>query len=332
MKQGIFAAMILVSGCSASAPPIAPTAAVADTATVKTLQARIAEVQAFAAREGGKIWPGYERASFGFLLVDGPFDTLYCFPRLPDGFTPGPNDPATGCEAAVRPAGQLPATLLAAMPIFSPPSVIVMGTPASTGRDEADWTRTILHEHFHQWQDGLPEIFPRMAALDLSGGDETGMWMLNFEFPYEAPATVSAMQSAASALERALAARGTPNFGPRLQDYVAARRAFAAAVGERNWRYAELELWKEGIARWTEIELGKRSDDPAVIASSEALEKRSVAWLAKPDIASAGREFVYPFGAAEAMLLEACGPAWRSRYPDVLALGPLFDEALRSCS
>ena len=107
--------------------------------------------------------------------------------------------------------------------------------------------------------------------------------------------------------------------------------ALAAAVGKRNWRYAELELWKEGVARWTEIQLGKSYPDPAVRDSAAALERKSIDWLATHDIAGSGREFVYPYGAAEAMLLEACSPAWRAEYPKYLSLGPLFDEAVGRC-
>ncbi|HWJ58246.1 MAG TPA: hypothetical protein VNR68_01165, partial [Sphingomicrobium sp.] len=228
------------------------------------LQSRIAQIQRFAAAEGGRLWPGYDRASFGLLLVDGKTDRLYCFARLPDGFTKAAKDPVTKCDVATRASGQFGDNLLAAMPAFGPPSVIVMGTPESTGRSDADWARTILHEHFHQWQDGLPDIFQRMAALDLSGGDQTGMWMLNFPFPYDQSATAAALKPAAAALLAALEARETPAFPNALERYATARRQLAAAVGERNWRYAELQLWKEGVARWTEIELGRRSDDPTV--------------------------------------------------------------------
>jgi hypothetical protein len=292
---------------------------------------RLAEVRTFAKAEGDTLWPGYGDAPFGFLLVAGESETLLCSAGVPDGFSPAADDPASGCKMYTRPRSGLPDTLLAALPLFGPPSTIVMGTPETTGRNEADWTRTILHEHFHQWQDSFPNIFTRMAGLDLAGDDKTGMWMLNFAFPYETPATLEAFAPAAEALKQAVAARGTPGFGKSLLRYVAARRAFAAAAGERNWRYAELELWKEGVARWTEIQLGKSYPDPAVRDSAEALEKRSIDWLATHDIAKAGREFVYPYGAAEAMLLEACSPEWRSEYSKHLALGPLLDEAVKRC-
>lgn len=294
--------------------------------------AALARIKQFAETEGGKLWPGYESAAFGFLLIDGNRETLFCRDPLPEGFTAVGGDPALPCNAATRDRSQLPGNLLAAMPLFGPPSTIVMGTPGGTGRDPAEWTRTILHEHFHQWQDALPNLYPRMAKLELAGGDQTGMWMLNFAFPYEASVTKAAFKTSSRALADALRARGTPRFRPALDRYLTARSALANAVGPRNWRYAELILWKEGVARWTEIELGKRYPDPAVRGSAEALERRTVEWIGgKADIAAAGREFVYPYGAGEAMLLAACGPGWRKRYPSQLALGPLLANARRTC-
>jgi hypothetical protein len=50
-----------------------------------------------------------------------------------------------------------------------------------------------------------------------------------------------------------------------------------------------------------------------------------------PDLPGRGRVAVYAIGAAEAMLLEACGPAWRARYPQLLSMGPLLEEARRRC-
>jgi hypothetical protein len=292
---------------------------------------RLAQARVFAKASGDRLWPGYGEAPFGFLLVSGDSETLMCRDQVPEGFTAAGTDSATGCRQFTRTRSGLPDTLLAALPLFGPPSTIVMGTPESTGRDQANWTRTILHEHFHQWQDSFPNIFQRMNELGLAGDDKTGMWMLNYAFPYDSPSTLAAFAPAAKALSDAVAARGTPQFPEALSTYVAKRKALAAAVGERNWRYAELELWKEGVARWTEIQLGKSYPDAAVRESAAALEKKSVDWLASHDIASSNRDFVYPYGAAEAKVLEACGPWWRTDYPKLLSLGPLFDEAERKC-
>ena len=294
------------------------------------LGADLAAIRREARSSGEAIWPGYGSAPFGFLLIDGNTETLLCQAPSP-GFTPAGRDEATGCERHVRPRSGLPEGLLAAMPVFGPPSTIVMGTPQATGLAPARWRLTILHEHFHQWQSSLPAYYERVAALDLAGGDETGMWMLNYPFPYDRPDLVSAYAAAAGALHEAIAARGTPRFLDRLGHYLERRRAFASAAGERHWRYMEFQLWQEGVARWTEIAIGRASADPALRAEAAAREGELIVELRRPDLAASGRTVAYPLGAGEAMLLEACGPAWRARYPQLLALGPLIEEAGRSC-
>lgn len=292
---------------------------------------RLAEVRKFADAEGERLWSGYGSAPFEFLLVEAKQESLLCRSSAPAGFHPAGQDPATGCDRFIRPRSSLPDHLLAAMPLFGPPPTIVMGTPQSTGRTPAGWLRTILHEHFHQWQFSLPDYFARIDALDLKGGDETGMWALNFAFPYDRADVVAAQAAASLALAEAVAARGTKEFYGKFDAYLTARRTLARTASERNWRYAEFQLWQEGVARWTEIALGKAYPDSEVAKGAAALEERTLAELKKPAIADQKREFVYAYGAAEAMLLEACGAKWRKRYPAVLSLGPLLDEARATC-
>lgn len=217
------------------------------------------------------------------------------------------------------------------MPLFGPPSTIVMGTPAATRLDAGGWTRTVLHEHFHQWTASLPRFYDRVAALDLAGGDKTGMWMLNYPFPYTDAAVAAAHADAARALTDALDARGTPGFVPAARRYRDARRAFAEAVGATHWRYAEFQLWHEGVARWTEIVLGERFADRETKVSAAALRAATLRQLKSPDLAKSARTFAYAYGAGEAMLLEACDPSWRKRYPELLALGPLIEHAVERC-
>ena len=311
--------ILLLIASGAAPPPAAP-----------DVGRSIAEVRGFAKSTGDRLWHGYGSAPFEFLLVAGDKEELFCRAAAPDGFKPDGTDSASGCARYVRPRSGLPDKPLAALPVFGPPSTIVMGTPQTTGRSDADWTRTILHEHFHEWQDALPGIYPRIAKLDLAGADNTGMWMLNYPFPYSDRAVVSAFNDASHALGIAVDARGKRGFRTAFDRYLEARAKLAKAAGEKNWRYAEFELWKEGVARWTEIELGKHYPDVAVSKSAVELERKTRAWLDKPDL-GAGREFVYPIGASEAMLLEACDPAWRSQYPKELALGPMLEAARHKC-
>lgn len=306
--------------------------AAASPAVPANLGTSLAQIMRFAANEGENLWPGYGSADFGFLLIEADVETLLCRDHTPEGFVAAGRDPFTDCVRFTRPRSGLPDNWLAAMPLFGPPWTIVMGTPESTGRSEPDWIRTILHEHFHQWQSGFADYYARLDALDLKDGDETGMWALNFSFPYDEPDAVRLHASASVALADAVEARGTPEFASAFDRFLAARLAIAAAVGPRNWRYVEFQLWQEGVARWTEIALGQQYPDETVRASAYRLETQTIAALRTPDLTRQRREFVYVFGAGEAMLLEACGPAWRDGYPTAIALGPLLDAARPRCN
>jgi hypothetical protein len=296
------------------------------------IETRLAATRAFAAAEGERLWPGYGAAPFGFLLLEPDKETLLCHASVPPGFTAAGRDAATGCDRYTRARGTLPAQLLAAMPMFGPPSVIVMGTPEATGFTPAAWTRFILHEHFHQYQAALPRYYARVDALDLSGGDRTGMWMLNYSFPYGRTEVQAAFAGASRALGAAVAARRGRGFAAAFDRYLATRAAFEKAVSPADWRYFEFQLWQEGVARWTELALGAAYPDPEVRAASAAAEDEMLAELARPDLGTHKRIVAYAYGAGEAMLMERCGPGWRARYPDTMATGPLLRAARAECS
>jgi hypothetical protein len=302
------------------------------TTTEANVGSDLAQVRAFSNNEGERLWPGYGSAPFGFLLIGDKQEELICRDLVPSGFEPAGVEPETRCPRFIRPRSGFPDTLLAAMPVFGPPAVIVMGTPKSTGRTEAGWARTILHEHFHQWQYALPTYFDRTKALDLHGGDETGMWVLAFAFPYEDPSVIAAFDKASLALGDAVAARRTARFHAELGRYLAARKALATEAGARNWRYFEFQLWQEGVARWTEIQLGKAYPRADVRESAAKLEEQTLKELTSPDLPGKKREVVYAYGAAEAMLLEACGRHWRSEYRSLLSLGTLLESARARCA
>lgn len=316
------ASMVGIAAAALAAPAAAQAGGVfADLAAART----------FASAAGEDLWPGYGAAPFGLLLVESARETLLCRAGGAEGFVAEGVEPATGCPRFGRPPSGLPGNLLAAMPVFGPPSTIVMGTPEATGRSREAWVHTILHEHFHQWQSALPDYYARVAALDLAGDDDSGMWMLNFPFPYDDAGAGAAFARASLALADALEARGGARFQAAFDRYLAARTALAAQVGARNWRYLEFQLWQEGVARWTEISLGLAYPDDAVRASAARLAARVAEQLRAPDLAARRREVAYPLGAGEAMLMDACGSGWRRSYPGALALGPLLAAARAGC-
>lgn len=285
----------------------------------------LAEVRRVA-RHGDSLWPGFSAAPFGFLLVEKDGETLICDDRVPGGFTIGGRIGRLGCATATGPSSWRQPSLLAAMPVFGPGEIIVMGTPSTTGQDPGLWRRTILHEHFHQWQGTLPDIYERIDRLGLANSDKTGMWMLNYPFPYERPDVGKAYLAAAHALIAALRS-DSAKLRVKVRNYLVARSAFEASVRDADWRYYDFQLWKEGVARWTELEIARR-------AGGNWAARANVDWakllseLSQSELARKKRSSVYAFGAAEAALLERVDPDWRGCYRAVLGLSPCW-ESLR---
>lgn len=305
-------------------------AAVAAAPLDAALPVAIASARATVAGPARELWRGWDRAPFGVLIVHGEIETLICHDGPAEGFTPGPADAATGCSTRTR-ARTFAPNLRAAFPAVDGAPTVVMGTPEATELSLPLWQATVLHEHFHQWQTSRPGYYERVEALNLRGDDQTGMWMLNYAFPYDRKDVAAAFAQASLALAAAVEARDGPAFAGSLEAYMQARKRLAATVDERDWRYFEFQLWQEGVARWSEIEAAALSPDRAVRDAAAARRASTLQQLKTPDLAARGRIAVYPFGAGEAMLLEACDPSWRKLYPDLTSLKPLLDQARAAC-
>lgn len=281
---------------------------------------------------GDRFWPGYGSNRFGILLVESNRETLICDSRLPEGFERVDDEPLLSCKQSTGPSSWRQSNLLAAMPVFGPPSVIVMGTPETTGRTLNEWKMTILHEHFHQWQADQPHYYKRVEALNLSGGDQTGMWMLNYPFPYAKAPVVRLHRQASFALRKAIGAKSASDLKAATQNYLQARRAFRASVSEKDWRYLEFQLWQEGVARWTEFSIAARSRNAEMRKSAQTQRRKTLDALAQPDLKTEGRVAFYAYGAGEAMLLERIAPNWRKCYLQDMSLGPRFEKKCRQSS
>ncbi|MBO6763375.1 hypothetical protein [Maricaulis sp.] len=259
---------------------------------------------------GDTLWPGFADAPFRMLLNDGEREFLVCG-DTPDGFEPAGTDPVTGCSLAARDARFGP-NLLATFPLFGV-STIVIGTPEETGQSPRAWQQTVLHEHMHQFQDTHPAAsYAAVQALDLHGGDETGMWMLNYPFAYDDPATAEAGRALADAALAALDAE-PDGFDAAFDAYAAARAAFIARLSDADHRYYEFQVWKEGVARWAELALARLADDSDETARQEARLRQELRELSLPDWQ---RVAFYALGSADAELLERRGAAWREAYFD----------------
>jgi hypothetical protein len=183
--------------------------------------ARIAEFYRLSDQFQDNLWPAWSKTPAPLLLVTA--DTEYL-----THFDNPPNDFQKSGDLYSRPR-QFPPNLLATFPAFGPPAVIVIGEPASTSaKTSTPWLITVIHEHFHQLQDAQPGYYPAVEALGLSKGDKTGMWMLNYPFPYEVPEIADAFARLRDSLLAALNEVDQQKFAPLLKQYLRDRKDFMA--------------------------------------------------------------------------------------------------------
>jgi hypothetical protein len=229
-----------------------------------------------------------------------------------------------GGEVLVRPRTMAPG-LLATFPAVGGMPTIVVGTPAATGKSSTAWVLTILHEHFHQLQTSRPGYYAGVDALGLARGDQTGMWMLNYAFPYDSAAVRTRFAALADVLGSALTGGNASAHWRAVADARAALRATLAADDER---YLAFQMWQEGVARYTELQAARWAaahhepgaafralpDFTAYASAAATLEAELRRELRDVPLERSRRVAFYPAGAATALLLDEVAPGWRTRY------------------
>lgn len=270
---------------------------------------------------GERVWPGWSDAPFSLLLIDGESEYLVCPPAGAKGFELATRDEKLGCDVLTRKRVTNP-NLLATYPAFGAEPTIVVGTPKVTGKSDAAWIITLLHEHFHQLQYSRPDYYPAAAKLNLSHGDESGMWMLNYPFPYSDANVQQRMTRFTNALASALAARGSADFASSLRDVKARWRELRESLNADDYRYLMFQVYQEGTARYVELrvaeELAKSGSGcmSREAASEVASQLRATidSTLANPNLGEKQRVAFYSVGAAIAMLLDEVSPNWKRDY------------------
>jgi hypothetical protein len=314
-------ASTLAQNAAPQLPPAAPPQLAPDNAT------RLTEFYRFAAQYQDSIWPNWSATPAPILLITPSSEFLTHFPRQPDGFTLIPNTSANLAPLYAR-APQFPPKLQATMPCFGPPATIAIGMPASTeSHDSSHWLIIVMHEHFHQLQWSQPGYIDAVNALGLAGNDNTGMWMLNYPFPYADPAVNTRFNALRNLLLHAVAQPNPRRFRKLARQYLVQRAQFFASLQPNDRKYLSFQLWQEGIARYTEIKSAEAGTNyqptPQFVAladfqpfSSVAANyrARTLAELRTISLKDDHRLVVYPFGATEGLLLDRLFPQWKSEY------------------
>jgi hypothetical protein len=274
-----------------------------------------------------RLWKEWDAIPFAVLLVTPETEFLVRHPRPSDDFKFLEYDSLLRSDIFYR-ARLHQTDLLATFPAVSGLPTIVVGQAENTqARRTTRWVITLLHEHFHQLQQSQRDYYTSVKELDLSGSDESGMWMLNYPFPYDSTEVSLQFQFLSKRLRETLLSPN-PEFIVHLNRYAELREAFNKMLRQSDYRYFSFQLWQEGIARYTEVKAVEMiADEYEPTEAFRALkdfrpfkdESRGIRFdvlsqLRSMRLKETRRSSFYAFGAAEALLLDRAAPGWRDQY------------------
>jgi hypothetical protein len=289
---------------------------------------RIAEAFRIGEKLQDQLWTGWRAAPFSLLFVTDENEFLIRHPKPNDEFRSIGYDKLLRSEVFVRPRKFQP-NLLATFPAFGMSPVIVIGKAENTSdKTSTRWVFVLLHEHFHQLQYSQPDYYTRVNALDLSGGDTTGMWQINFAFPYEKTDVAKKFKEASMLLLETYRAPNEKARNEGLGRFYISRNELRSMISPADYRYMSFQNWQEGIARYTQYRMAelasrklkpsrafrKLSDFTTFQAEADRLLKMTLDELRDLDLAEWKRTVFYPFGAVEGLILDQTDPRWRIRY------------------
>lgn len=293
----------------------------------ETDRIRLAEAFRLGDAVGNKIWKDWSQAPFAVLLITAENEFLVRHPKPSQDFSLIGYDTLLKSNVYFR-KRVFQKDLLATFPAVGGVSTIVVGQAENTSaKTSTPWVVTLLHEHFHQLQDSRPGMDADVEALNLARGENTGMWMLNYPFPYES-AEVAEQVSAMSKLLGEAIESGKSDFAARLGAYLQARRQLQKMLSADDYKYLSFQLWKEGIARYTEYHVAKLAaasykpskefkslkDYAQFKDTADSLLKKILGELRTLPFANYKRVAFYSLGGGEGLLLDRAIPNWRRRY------------------
>ncbi len=290
---------------------------------------RLAEGFRLADQLGDRLWTGWSKAPFAVLLVTPDYEFLIRHPQPAPDFTKIGYDDRLKSDVYYRRRTQSP-NLLATFPAIrgSMVSTIVVGQAENTQpKTSTPWIVMLLHEHFHQLQDSQPNFYTEVNALNLAQGDQSGMWMLNYAFPYDRK-DVQEQFALTSQLLAAAAESSKAERKKNFREYLAAREKFQLLLAADDYKYFSFQFWKEGIARYTEYRIAalaaaryRPSKEFLALADyrsfadvAQTTYERTFRQLRMQKLSESKREVVYSYGAAEGLLLDKINPQWRKQY------------------
>ena len=293
----------------------------------ETDRVRLAEAFRLGDALGNQIWAGWNQAPFAVLLVRWDYEFLIRHPKPPADCRLWGGDVLLRSKVYFRKQTYAP-NLLATFPIAGVPTIVIGQAQNTDKETSTPWVVTVLHEHFHQLQYTQPGYYESVNSLGLSRGDQSGMWMLNYPFPYDWHEMQELFAPLKLSLAEAIQARTRSDFAPKLAAYLKQRRELELTLSPDDYRYLSFQMWQEGIARYTEYRIAtlaakrfkprrafRALDDYKSFAAVANLIKGGImVELVTRQLADEKRVMFYALGAGEGLLLDRVNPRWRPRY------------------
>jgi hypothetical protein len=307
---------------------LAPMAASAEARLSDIDRIRLAEAFKLGDTMGNKLWAGWDKAPFAVLLVTPNYEFLIRHPKPSSDFVLINYDPLLKSNVYYRKRTQ-PQNLLATFPLVGGIATIVIGQAENTAKKTSTpWVVTMLHEHFHQLQYSEPGYYNEVNALGLTRGDQTGMWMLNYPFPYDWHEMQELFSHLGHSLANVLQAQTRSDYTAGLATYLKQRREIENVLSPDDYRYVSFQIWQEGISRYTEYRIAKLAtgkyhpslafrklkDYQPFNEVAEDIRIAILSELASINLAESKRVIFYALGAGEGLLLDRVNPRWRQRY------------------
>lgn len=218
---------------------------------------RLAEAFQIANHVSNSIWAGWKHTQFSIILVTPSHEFLLRHPNPSNNFQTLDFDTLLNTSIAVR-KRSYPANFLATFPAIDATSTIVVGQAEQTMANNSTlWLVTLFHEHFHQFQYGQPGYFDKVSGLGLSGGDQTGMWMLSYPFPYNSTTVSRTFSKLCRLLRTALLAQSSDELRDAASMYLKTKKEFRQLLSPNEYKYFAFQLWQEGVARYTELKVAE---------------------------------------------------------------------------
>lgn len=288
---------------------------------------RIKEAVKIFSEYGNLIWDNWDTAPFAILLVTNDNEYLMFHSNPTEEFNIIGYDSTIESEIYRRPR-QFSNNMLATFPAINGIPTVVVGLPENTSRPSMDWIITILHEHFHQFQSSRPDYYASIDLLDLSEGDNSGMWMLNYKFPYDNKTVSEQYDVLTQSAKKTVLSINESDFESNLNIYINEREKFKSLLNKKDYDYFSFQIWQEGLARYTEIKIADFikdnytpsdgvtklddyvSPDSFYVRIKDKLLKKAD----KQNLSDNERDCFYTLGAMEGMILDKSNPDWKDLY------------------